>query len=79
MARYIPTKSIPEFLEAYGVTAFGDDCPPDDLWIKVWDLYGTKPEDEDNAPGTGQFLAAIVYCEACDRNVQLGREDLDKG
>jgi hypothetical protein len=44
------------------------------LKIKVWDLYGTKPEDEDNAPGTGSFIAAIVICDACDRGVEVHRD-----
>ncbi len=76
MARILPTKSVSEFLEAYGVTTFGDDCPPEKLTIKVWDRYGTKPEDEDNAPGTGDFIAAVVFCDECSKDVELNRDDL---
>ena len=74
MARLLPQKSLPEFLEAYGVTELDGACAIEDLKIKVWDLYGTKPEDEDNAPGTGSFIAAIVICDACDRGVEVHRD-----
>lgn len=78
MARLLPKKAIPEFLKAYGVTDFGADCPPEKLIVKVWDLYGTKPEDEENAPGTGKFIAALVICDECSRHVQLDRARLSK-
>jgi hypothetical protein len=78
MARILPTKAIPEFLEAYGVTTFGDDCPPEKLTVKVWDKYGTTPEDQDNAPGTGQFVAAVVFCDECSKDVQVHRAQLEK-
>ncbi|MSO93569.1 MAG: hypothetical protein EXQ86_09255 [Rhodospirillales bacterium] len=78
MARILPAKAVPEFLKAYNVTEFGPDCPPEKLMIKVWDLYGTKPQDEANAPGTGQFVAAVVICDSCSRNVELDRARLSK-
>ena len=77
MARILPQKSIAEFLEAYKVEDFG--CPPEKLMVKVWDLYGTKPEDEENAPGTGQFVAAVVICEDCSKHVSLDRKRLNAG
>ena len=67
MARLLPQKSVPEFLEAYGVTELDGVCATEQLNVKVWDLYGTKPEDEENAPGTGSFIAAIVICDECER------------
>ena len=59
MARILPTKSNQEFLDAYGVDA-PDGCDLAQLSIKVWDKYGKKPDDEENAPGTGEFVAALV-------------------
>jgi hypothetical protein len=73
MARILPQKSVPEFLAAYDVKEFADVCSMDGLMVKVWDLYGTKPEDELNAPGTGRFIAAVVICESCSRHVTLDR------
>ncbi len=78
MARILPAKAVPEFLKAYGVSELGPQCPPDKLTIKVWDLYGTKPEDEANAPGTGRFVAAVVICDSCSRHVELNRARLTK-
>ena len=74
MARLLPQKSVPEFLEAYGVTDLDGVCATEQLNVKVWDLYGTKPEDEENAPGTGSFIAAIVICDECERGVELHRD-----
>lgn len=76
MARILPAKAVPEFLAAYGVQDFAKDCAPDKLTIKVWDLYGTKPEDEENAPGTGSFIAAVVICDECSKHVSLDRAAL---
>lgn len=78
MARLLPQKAIPEFLKAYKVQEFGADCPPGKLTVKVWDLYGAKPADEANAPGTGKFIAALVICDECSRHVELDRERLSK-
>ena len=78
MARILPAKAVPEFLRAYGVTEFGPECPPGKLIVKVWDLYGTAPKDQDNAPGTGSFVAAMVICDECSRHVELDRARLAK-
>jgi len=76
MARILPQKSVAGFLSAYKVTELGDQCPPEKLTVKIWDLYGTKPEDEANAPPTGKFIAALVICDSCSRHVVLDRKRL---
>jgi hypothetical protein len=76
MARILPQGSVAEFLTAYKVTEFGTACPPDSLTVKVWDLYGTKPENETTAPGIGSFIAAVVICEPCSRHITLNRRRL---
>lgn len=78
MSRILPAKAVPEFLKAYNVTELGPGCPPEKLTIKVWDLYGTKPKDEANAPGVGSFVAAVVICDECSRHVDLDRARLAK-
>lgn len=78
MARILPAGAVPEFLKAYDVKELGARCPPEKLTVKVWDLYGTKPEDEANAPGTGQFVAAVVICDECSQHVELNRARLSK-
>ena len=78
MARILPAKAVPEFLKAYGVTELGPQCLPEKLTIKVWDLYGTKPQDEANAAGTGQFVAAVVICDECSRHIEFNRARLSK-
>ena len=77
MARILPQKSIGEFLTTYRVTELNHSCPATTLTIKVWDLYGTKPQDESAAPGVGQFIAAIVICETCGKHVTLDRRRLE--
>jgi hypothetical protein len=76
MARILPQGSVAEFLAAYKVTEFENVCPPEGLTVKVWDLYGTKPENESSAPGTGRFIAAVVICEPCSRHITLDRRRL---
>ena len=78
MARILPAKTVPEFLKAYDVKELGPGCPPEKLTVKVWDLYGTKPTDETNASGTGQFVAAVVICDECSQHVELDRARLSK-
>jgi hypothetical protein len=78
MARILPDKSVTEFLTAYGVTELEGTCKTEQLIVKVWDQYGTKPDDEENAPGSGTFIAAIVICNECDTGVQLYRDRLEK-
>ena len=76
MARLLPTEVIPAFLEAYGVTEFEDVCPAEELTVKIWDKYGPAPKDGDEIKPTGPFVAVIVFCDGCDRSVQLHREQL---
>ena len=76
MARLLPRQSIAEFLTAYRVAELDHACPSDTLIVKVWDQYGTKPEDEAGAPGVGHFIAAVVICEACSRHITLDRQRL---
>ncbi|MCC7016606.1 MAG: hypothetical protein IT564_05330 [Rhodospirillales bacterium] len=78
MARILPAAAVPEFLKTYAVNELGPQCPPEKLTVKVWDLYGAKPKDEANAPGSGQFVAAVVICDECSRHVELGRARLSK-
>jgi len=77
MARILPTEVVPGFLEAYGVTAFGDDCSADELTVKIWDRYGTAPKDDKDAEPTGSFIAAIAICESCDKSIELHRDELE--
>jgi len=76
MARILPQKSVAAFMAAYNVTELGNQCQPEQLTVKVWDLYGTKPQDEANAPPTGKFIAAVVICDSCSRHVVLDRKRL---
>ena len=76
MARILPQKSVAEFLAAYKVQEFDGVCPPDNLTVKVWDRYGTKPQNEADAPGTGEFIAAVVICGPCSKHITLDRQRL---
>jgi len=76
MARILPADLVPDFLEAYNVTGLGDACPPDELTVKIWDKYGTKPDEGEEKP-TGSFVAAIVICDSCGKGVQLHRAELE--
>jgi hypothetical protein len=77
MARILPTDVVPAFLKAYGVTTFGDTCAPEDLTVKIWDRYGTAPKDGDVINPTGSFVAAIAFCDSCDKSIILNRDDLE--
>lgn len=76
MARILDSSVNADFLSAYGVEGM-DDCAPESLMIKVWDLYGTAPKDEDPATAEGTYIAAVVICEGCDKNVELHRDRFD--
>ncbi len=76
MARILPDKLVPKFLEAYGVDSLSNDCTAGQLTVKIWDKYGKKPiKGEEQA--TGSFIAAIVICDECSKGVQLHREMLE--
>lgn len=75
MARILPSSVNADFLSAHGVDSLGD-CAPETLTIKVWDRYGTAPKDDSSASAEGQFVAAVVICDSCDKSVELHREKL---
>ena len=77
MARILPTDVVPAFLDASGVTTFGDACTAEEMTVKIWDLHGTAPKDGDDIKPTGSFVAAIAFCDSCDRSVELHREELE--
>ena len=75
MARILSSSVNADFLSAYKVQGLGE-CAPESLTIKVWDLYGAGPKDGDAPSGTGKFIAAVVYCDGCDKSVELDRAKL---
>jgi len=75
MARILPGNVNADFIKAYSVDGLGD-CDPASLTIKVWDLYGTAPKDGEAVTAEGTYIAAVVYCEGCDKNVEVHREQL---
>jgi len=77
MARLLPSDVVPAFLDAHGVTAFGDACSSDELTVKIWDLYGTAPKDGEEVKPTGSFIAAVAFCDSCGKSVELHREKLE--
>jgi len=77
MARILPTDVVSAFLDTYGVTTFGDACSPEELTVKIWDIHGTAPKDGDDIKPTGSFVAAVVFCNSCDKSVELHRAELE--
>jgi hypothetical protein len=75
MARILPNTVNADFITAHGVEGMVD-CAPETLTIKVWDLYGTAPKDNNTATAEGQFIAAVVICDTCDKSVELHRDKL---
>lgn len=75
MARILPSSINADFLKAYGVEGM-DDCAPETLTIKVWDRYGTAPKDDADAKAEGEYVAAVVICDGCEKSVELHRERL---
>ena len=73
MARILPTSVNAEFLSTYGVEGM-DDCAAESLTIKVWDKYGTAPKDDSEATAEGQYVAALVICDGCDKGVEVHRD-----
>ena len=70
MARILPDKFVPGFLESYGVDSLTKTCNVDQLTVKIWDKYGKKPiEGEEQA--TGSFIAAIVICDDCGKALHI--------
>jgi len=76
MARILPDQLVSDFMDAYGVTGLNGECTQDQLTIKIWDKYGTKPA-EGAEEATGSFIAAIVICNDCSKGVELHRADLE--
>jgi hypothetical protein len=76
MARILPKNLVSEFVEAYNVTDLSGDCSMDQLTVKIWDKYGTTP-NEGAETATGKFVAAIVICDDCSKGVELDRAKLE--
>ena len=75
MARILANDINADFLDKFNVEAFSQ-CEPNDLTIKIWDLYGTAPKEGDKPSAHGQFIAAIIICDTCDKSVELHRDQL---
>ena len=75
MARILPNNSNTNFLTKYGVESFCN-CEPERLTIKVWDLYGTAPKENDDINTNGEYIAAVVMCDPCNKSIELHRKQL---
>ena len=75
MARILPNKVNSAFLLEYNVMSFSE-CTPKSLTIKVWDLYGTAPKESDTITARGEYVAAVIICDTCDKSVELHRKQL---
>ncbi len=75
MARILPDNVNADFLATYGVEGL-HDCAPESLTIKVWDLYDTAPKEGEEITANGQYIAAVVICDSCDKSVELHRDEL---
>ena len=75
MARIIPMELNAEFLKAYNVETM-TACDLSAIKIKVWDLYGTAPKDGEEIGAVGSYIAAVIYCETCDKSIELHRKQL---
>lgn len=79
MSRILPKALNQEFLDTYGGADFANECSPDKLVIKLWDVYGTAPEDHDAVnTASGTYLAAMAICDECSKGRQFNREELLK-
>lgn len=78
MPRHLHPDGVPEFLRHYKVDGRCQSCGSENLGVTVWDHYGTVPEDGSPAAkaGTGDFLAALVICQDCEKVVALDRTRL---
>ena len=75
MARILLNSTNADFLVKFNVEAFSK-CEPKSLTIKVWDLYGTAPKEDDKPSVSGQYVAAVIICDACNKSVELHRDQL---
>ena len=75
MARILPDNVNADFLAEFNVEGI-PKCAPENLTIKVWDLYGTAPRENDKITARGQYIAAVIICEACDKSIELHRDQL---
>ena len=75
MARILPNSINADFLIEFNVEAFSQ-CEPETLTIKVWDLYGTAPKEDDTTSARGQYIAAVIICDTCNKSVELHRDQL---
>ena len=75
MARILSNSINTDFLAEFNVEAFSK-CAPEKLTIKVWDLYGTAPKEGDEISARGQYIAAVIICAACNKSVELRRDQL---
>ena len=78
MPRHLHPDGLVEFLNQHGLSAACESCGSANLGVTVWDHYGTVPEDGSPAAkaGTGDFLAALVICQDCEKVVALDRTRL---
>ena len=75
MARILSNSINADFLTEFNVEAFSQ-CAPEKLTIKVWDLYGTAPKEGDKISAHGQYIAAVIICDDCNKNIELRRDQL---
>ena len=75
MARILSNSINADFLTEFSVEAFSQ-CEPEKLTIKVWDLYGTAPKKDDKASARGQYIAAVIICDTCNKSGELHRDQL---
>ena len=75
MARILSSSINTDFLAEFNVETFSK-CAPEKLTIKVWDLYGTAPKEGDEISARGQYIAAVIICTACNKSVELRRDQL---
>ena len=75
MARILSNSINADFLAEFNVEAFSK-CAPEKLTIKVWDLYGTAPKEGDKISACGQYIAAVIICDSCNKSVELRRDQL---
>ena len=75
MARLLPDNIKADFLTEYNVGNFAE-CAAHSLTIKVWDLFGTAPSKDEDINARGQYVAAIIICDSCDKSLELHRKDL---
>ena len=75
MARILSNSINANFLAKFNVETLSQ-CAPEKLTIKVWDLYGTAPKEGDKVSAHGQYIAAVIICEDCNKSAELHRDQL---